>query len=165
MVANGHAKDRISADRFSRHVPCSGCRHSRSAHVGGGCLCVVLEPGQVADTDTMIAPCTKRLARFKVPHYAIVIREEDISVTAAGPPQKFSLAKLAADLVSAQAAKTRRTLQNRYSRADIPTRLSNRRRPTTSQGSGGINIRNQRRPACACMSRARPTTARVPRGR
>jgi fatty-acyl-CoA synthase len=65
-----------------------------------GCLCVVPEPGLVPDTDAMIALCAERLARFKVPRHAVLIRAEDIPVTATGRPQKFRLAKLAAELVS-----------------------------------------------------------------
>lgn len=68
-----------------------------------GCLCVVPQPGAAPDVDAMIALCAERLARFKVPRHAVIMRAEDIPVTATGRPQKFKLARLTASRLAAQA--------------------------------------------------------------
>ena len=64
-----------------------------------GCLCVVLQPDATADPDALLAHCAERLARFKVPRHVIVLRSEDIPLTVTGRPQKFLLARLAAERV------------------------------------------------------------------
>lgn len=68
-----------------------------------GCLCIVAEPDTSPDTDALIAYCATRLAKFKVPKYALVLRAEDIPLTATGRPQKFKLARLAAEMVGRSA--------------------------------------------------------------
>lgn len=70
-----------------------------------GCLCIVPEPGAVPDGEAMIAFCAENLARFKVPRHAITLRAEQIPVTATGRPQKFKLARLAAELVAGAAVR------------------------------------------------------------
>jgi fatty-acyl-CoA synthase len=65
-----------------------------------GCLCVVPEPGSSPDLSELIAYCATRLAKFKVPRHAVLLNVEDIPLTATGRPQKFKLAKLAAELVN-----------------------------------------------------------------
>ncbi len=60
-----------------------------------GCLCIVPEVGAEPSADEVIAHCAARLARFKVPKYAVMLKSEDIPLTATGRPQKFKLAELA----------------------------------------------------------------------
>lgn len=67
-----------------------------------GCLCVVPLPDAAPDVDAMLALCAERLARFKVPRHAIILRAGDIPVTATGRPQKFRLARMVADRLTAQ---------------------------------------------------------------
>jgi fatty-acyl-CoA synthase len=64
-----------------------------------GCLCVVPEPGSAPDLKALIAHCAAHLAKFKVPKHAVLLRAENIPLTVTGRPQKFKLAKLAAELV------------------------------------------------------------------
>jgi fatty-acyl-CoA synthase len=64
-----------------------------------GCLCVVPEPGSAPELNALIAHCAAHLAKFKVPRYAVLLRAEDIPLTVTGRPQKFKLARLAAELV------------------------------------------------------------------
>jgi fatty-acyl-CoA synthase len=60
-----------------------------------GCLCIVPEVGDEPSADEVIAYCAVRLARFKVPKYTVMLKAEDIPLTATGRPQKFKLAELA----------------------------------------------------------------------
>jgi fatty-acyl-CoA synthase len=62
-----------------------------------GCLCIVATPGSELDAETLTAFCAARLARFKVPRHILMIQPEDIPLTATGRPQKFLLAKFAAE--------------------------------------------------------------------
>jgi fatty-acyl-CoA synthase len=64
-----------------------------------GCLCIVPEVGADPYIGDIIAHCAARLARFKVPKYAVLLRSEDIPLTATGRPQKFRLAELAIELL------------------------------------------------------------------
>jgi fatty-acyl-CoA synthase len=60
-----------------------------------GCLCVVPVEGVAPSFHDVIAHCSARLARFKVPKYTIMLKPEDIPLTATGRPQKFKLTQLA----------------------------------------------------------------------
>jgi fatty-acyl-CoA synthase len=60
-----------------------------------GCLCIVPEDGTEPSASDVIALCAARLARFKVPKYAVMLKPEDIPLTATGRPQKFKLTQLA----------------------------------------------------------------------
>lgn len=62
-----------------------------------GCLCIVPQPGAEPDAGAILAFCETRLARFKVPRHTVVLRAEDVPLTVTGRPQKFLLAKLAAE--------------------------------------------------------------------
>jgi fatty-acyl-CoA synthase len=64
-----------------------------------GCLCIIPEAGQYPVTEDVITHCARRLARFKIPKYAVMLKSEDIPLTATGRPQKFRLAKLAIELL------------------------------------------------------------------
>ena len=68
------------------------------ARVGeAGCLCVVAKPGAELDHPALIARCAAELARFKVPRYVLALTAADIPLTVTGRPQKFKLARLAAE--------------------------------------------------------------------
>jgi fatty-acyl-CoA synthase len=60
-----------------------------------GCLCIVPAAGAKVVIEEIIAYCAARLARFKVPKYAVLLRSEDVALTATGRPQKFRLTELA----------------------------------------------------------------------
>lgn len=62
-----------------------------------GCLCVVACEGVSIDEEAMIAHCSARLAKFKVPKYVLSISAQDIPLTATGRPQKFLLSQIATD--------------------------------------------------------------------
>lgn len=67
-----------------------------------GCLCIVPKPGAVPDAEALIAHCADHLARFKVPRHVLVLSASDIPLTVTGRPQKFKLARLAAEMLAAQ---------------------------------------------------------------
>lgn len=64
-----------------------------------GCLCLVPESAARLETETLIRFCAERLARFKVPKHVLWLAAEEIPMTVTGRPQKFLLAKIAADRV------------------------------------------------------------------
>jgi fatty-acyl-CoA synthase len=65
-----------------------------------GCLCIVPREGEAPDPDALIATCTDTLARFKIPRHVLFLKAEDIPLTVTGRPQKFKLAKLAAERIT-----------------------------------------------------------------
>ncbi len=68
------------------------------ARVGeAGCLCIVAKPGAEPDHQALIARCAAELARFKVPRHVLALEASDIPLTVTGRPQKFKLARLAAE--------------------------------------------------------------------
>jgi fatty-acyl-CoA synthase len=67
-----------------------------------GCLCIVPKAGTSPDHDALVAHCAERLAGFKVPRHVLSLNAADIPLTATGRPQKFKLAKLAADRIAAE---------------------------------------------------------------
>jgi fatty-acyl-CoA synthase len=67
-----------------------------------GCLCIVPKPGVDLDFQMLIAHCEQRLARFKVPRHVLVMAASDIPLTVTGRPQKFKLAKLATERLTAE---------------------------------------------------------------
>jgi fatty-acyl-CoA synthase len=64
-----------------------------------GCLCIVPRTGQAPDPTALIATCSEQLARFKVPRHVLFLKAQDIPLTVTGRPQKFKLAKLAAERI------------------------------------------------------------------
>lgn len=60
-----------------------------------GCLCIVPETNGSVDEGEVLAFCRAKLARFKVPKYALIFDAREIPLTATGRPQKFELIKLA----------------------------------------------------------------------
>jgi fatty-acyl-CoA synthase len=60
-----------------------------------GCLCIVPETNGSVDEGKVLTFCREKLARFKVPKYALIFDASEIPLTATGRPQKFELAKLA----------------------------------------------------------------------
>ena len=68
-----------------------------------GVAWIVMRPGQTAGADELIAWCTERLARFKVPRHVLTIALGDIPTTPSGRPRKFLLAEQAATLLGVSA--------------------------------------------------------------
>jgi fatty-acyl-CoA synthase len=66
-----------------------------------GCVCVVAKADRRPDPDDLIGICAKRLAKFKVPRHVLFVSAEDIPLTPTGRPQKFRLAELAKQRLSA----------------------------------------------------------------
>jgi fatty-acyl-CoA synthase len=64
-----------------------------------GCLCIVPEPDANPAADEIIAHCAAKLARFKVPKFAVLLRPDDIPMTPTGRPQKYMLAQLAVERI------------------------------------------------------------------
>ena len=60
-----------------------------------GCLCVVSATAGAPEPQELIALCTSRLARFKVPRHVIFLEAEEVPTTPTGRPQKFKLTELA----------------------------------------------------------------------
>ncbi|MEQ7849236.1 class I adenylate-forming enzyme family protein [Nocardioides kribbensis] len=60
-----------------------------------GVAYVVLRPGRAVDVDELLALCTARLARFKVPRHVVAIGAHEVPVTPSGRPRKFLLAERA----------------------------------------------------------------------
>jgi fatty-acyl-CoA synthase len=67
-----------------------------------GCLCIVSKDGTKPDAEAMLALCAERLASFKVPRHVLFMKTHDIPLTVTGRPQKFKLARLAAQLLAAK---------------------------------------------------------------
>ncbi len=64
-----------------------------------GAAFVVLRDDVPVTSEELIALCSDRLARFKVPKYVLPIRAEDLPVTPSGRARKFLLSQRAiADL-------------------------------------------------------------------
>jgi fatty-acyl-CoA synthase len=66
-----------------------------------GCLCIVARDGMRPEPDALIAICA-RLARFKVPRHVLFMTADEIPLTVTGRPQKFKLAALATERITAQ---------------------------------------------------------------
>ncbi len=67
-----------------------------------GCLCIIPRGDEMPDRERLIAICAERLARFKVPRHVLYLKPEDIPLTVTGRPQKFKLAKLAAERIQGE---------------------------------------------------------------
>jgi fatty-acyl-CoA synthase len=67
-----------------------------------GVAWVIPKVGASADSDEIIASCSERLARFKVPRHVLFTTTEDIPTTASGRPRKFLLAERAAQELGAE---------------------------------------------------------------
>lgn len=68
-----------------------------------GCVCVVPKGADQPAPQELIALCAERLAKFKVPRHVLFVTAEDIPLTPTGRPQKFRLAELARQRLSARA--------------------------------------------------------------
>ena len=62
-----------------------------------GVAYVVPRTGAEIDPADLIAYCTARLARFKVPRHVLPITAADVPTTPSGRPRKFLLARRAAE--------------------------------------------------------------------
>jgi fatty-acyl-CoA synthase len=71
-----------------------------------GCLCIVPKAGAKPQPEALVAMCAKRLASFKVPRHVLILSTAEIPLTVTGRPQKFKLAKLAADRLTIQQGET-----------------------------------------------------------
>lgn len=67
-----------------------------------GCLCIVSSAQGEASAQELIDYCAARLARFKVPRHVVFMRAEEIPVTPTGKAQKFRLAEIARQRITAQ---------------------------------------------------------------
>jgi fatty-acyl-CoA synthase len=67
-----------------------------------GCLCIVPRGSNRPDGDALLAICAAKLARFKVPRHVLFFDAGDIPLTVTGRPQKFKLAKLAAERIQGE---------------------------------------------------------------
>lgn len=68
-----------------------------------GVAYVVLEKGESAEAEALIAYCKERLARFKVPKHVVFIDVDELPTTATGRPRKFLLAERAEQELGAAA--------------------------------------------------------------
>jgi len=100
MVMPREIEDLLSGFPGVAQVLAVGVPDHRMGEVG--CLCIVAAAGCQPDCAAMLAHCAARLARFKVPRHALLFAAQDIPLTATGRPQKFLLAKLAADRLAQQ---------------------------------------------------------------
>ena len=64
-----------------------------------GVAWIVPRQGRTVDADELIAWCTERLARFKVPRHVLTIALLDVPTTPSGRPRKFLLAERAAEVL------------------------------------------------------------------
>lgn len=68
-----------------------------------GCACIILAPSASRpEPGELIAFCSARLARFKVPRHILFIRPEDVPLTVTGRPQKHLLAALARERLASK---------------------------------------------------------------
>jgi fatty-acyl-CoA synthase len=67
-----------------------------------GCLCIVQRGIDRPDADALLATCSAKLARFKVPRHVLYFAASDIPLTVTGRPQKFKLAKLAIERIQGE---------------------------------------------------------------
>jgi fatty-acyl-CoA synthase len=67
-----------------------------------GCLCIVPRGNKRPDPEALLATCTEKLARFKVPRHVLFLEAGDIPLTVTGRPQKFKLAKLAVERIQGE---------------------------------------------------------------
>lgn len=93
MVMPREIEDLLSSYPGIAQVYAVGIPDQKMGEVG--CLCIVSEVVPQPDIQDIIAHCAARLARFKVPKYALILTPEEIPLTATGRPQKFKLAELA----------------------------------------------------------------------
>ncbi len=61
-----------------------------------GVAWIILKDGASAEPGELLAGCTERLARFKVPRHVLFTNVEELPTTASGRPRKFLLAERAA---------------------------------------------------------------------
>jgi fatty-acyl-CoA synthase len=59
-----------------------------------GCLCIVPRAGARPDPAELLALCSEKLARFKVPRLVLFFEASEIPLTATGRPQKLRLAAI-----------------------------------------------------------------------
>ena len=70
-----------------------GVPHPRMGEVG--CAVIVADPGRWPSEADLIALCTERLARFKVPSSVLFFAAEELPMTVTGRVQKFRLSEMA----------------------------------------------------------------------
>jgi fatty-acyl-CoA synthase len=97
MVMPREIEDLLSNYPGIEQVFAVGIPHAKMGEVG--CLCIVPETDAKPVADDIIAFCATKLARFKVPKFAVMMTPEDIPLTVTGRPQKFKLAELAMDRI------------------------------------------------------------------
>ncbi|MET0547633.1 MAG: class I adenylate-forming enzyme family protein, partial [Caulobacterales bacterium] len=67
-----------------------------------GVLAVVpIDPANPPSLDSMLSVCAEKLARFKVPKHALFLQASEIPLTVTGRPQKFKLAPIVTQKLSA----------------------------------------------------------------
>jgi fatty-acyl-CoA synthase len=93
MVMPGEVEEVLSQHPLVKQALVVGLRDDKMGEVG--CACIVPSDRGVPDSQELISLCAARLARFKVPRHVLVLRVEEIPVTATGRPQKFKLAEIA----------------------------------------------------------------------
>lgn len=98
MVMPKEIEDLFSSDPELEQALVVGVPDVRSGEAG--CLCVVPKEGSDPDSAVLLARCVEKLARFKVPKHVLFFSSDDIPMTVTGRPQKFKLARLAADLLA-----------------------------------------------------------------
>lgn len=101
MVAPREIEDLFEAYPGIAQVLAVGVPDRRMGEVG--CLCVVASDDCKVDEQALIAHCSARLAKFKVPKYVLMISAKDLPLTATGRPQKFMLTQLATERLGLQA--------------------------------------------------------------
>lgn len=102
MVMPREIEDLLNAHPLVAQALVVGLSDPKMGEVG--CICVVPSGNTLPDPDELIALCAARLARFKVPRHVVFITADEIPMTATGKAQKFRLAELAKQRLSALAA-------------------------------------------------------------
>lgn len=97
MVMPGEVEEVLSQHPLVKQALVVGVRDDKMGEVG--CACIIPSDRGVPDSQELISLCAARLARFKVPRHVLVLRVEEVPVTATGRPQKFKLAELARERI------------------------------------------------------------------
>lgn len=71
-----------------------------------GCLCIVASPAGQPEAAELLALCSARLARFKVPRHVVFLAAGDVPMTSTGRPQKVRLAAMMHERLTAETLTT-----------------------------------------------------------